>query len=61
VDVVRFIDNNVHNMLLEILIPEINRKPGKMSLARLKELLNRDDEESSTSESTSLLIPYVLL
>jgi hypothetical protein len=48
-------------MLLEILIPEINRKPGKMSLARLKELLNRDDEESSTSESTSLLIPYVLL
>jgi hypothetical protein len=44
VDVVRFIDNDAHDMPLEVLLPNENGKAREMPLARLEELFDCNDE-----------------
>ena len=56
-----FIDNNPHNVSLEVLVPEKDSKSRKVSLTRLKQLLHCHDKKPSMSRSTRCLIPDILL
>jgi hypothetical protein len=44
VDVVHFIDDDAHDMPLEVLLPDENGKAREMPLMRLEELFDCNDE-----------------
>jgi hypothetical protein len=60
-DVVHFINGNMHNISLELLGPEKDGKVREMSFTRLEKLLYCHDEELCSSTSVCLLVPDVIL